>query len=77
MFIEQMQKERNGFIDQLLTANRKVGELETRLLQLERPTEKQPRSCSSVQFHWHHAYYGWRVEFAIVRADTRTRLIVF
>jgi len=33
--IEQMQKERNGFFDQLLTANRKVGELETQLLQLE------------------------------------------
>jgi hypothetical protein len=33
--IEQWQKERNGFFDQLLAANRKVGELETRLLQLE------------------------------------------
>jgi hypothetical protein len=32
--IEQMQKERNSFFDQLLTATRKVGELETRLLQL-------------------------------------------
>ena len=30
--IEQMEKERNGFFDQLLTANRKMGELETRLL---------------------------------------------
>jgi hypothetical protein len=38
--IEQMQKERNGFFDQLLTANRKVGELETRLLQLEGPKER-------------------------------------
>lgn len=35
--IEQIQKERTGFFDQLLTANRKVGELETRLLQLDRP----------------------------------------
>jgi hypothetical protein len=33
--IEQMQKERAGFFDQLLTANRKMGELETKLLQLE------------------------------------------
>jgi hypothetical protein len=33
--IEQMQKERTGFFDQLLSANRKVGELETKLLQLE------------------------------------------
>jgi hypothetical protein len=32
--IEQMQKERNGFIDQMLSANRKVGELENRLSQL-------------------------------------------
>jgi hypothetical protein len=35
LYIEQLHKERNGFFDQLLTANRKVGELETRLLQLE------------------------------------------
>ena len=35
--IEQMQKERTSFFDQLLAANRKMGELETRLLQLERP----------------------------------------
>lgn len=39
--IDQMQKERNGFFDQLLTANRKVGELETRLLQLEDSKLKQ------------------------------------
>lgn len=32
--IEQMQKERNSFFDQLLAANRKAGELETKLLQL-------------------------------------------
>jgi hypothetical protein len=38
--IEQLQKERNGFFDQLLTANRKMGELETRLLQLESPDAK-------------------------------------
>jgi len=36
IFIEQMQKERTGFFDQLLAANRKVGELETRL-QIEGP----------------------------------------
>jgi hypothetical protein len=33
--IEQMQKERDGFFNQLLTTNRKMGELENRLLQLE------------------------------------------
>jgi hypothetical protein len=37
--IEQMQKERNGFFDQLLTANRKVGESETKLLQIETSTD--------------------------------------
>jgi hypothetical protein len=31
-FIEQLQKERTGIFDQLLQANRKVGELETKLL---------------------------------------------
>ena len=36
-FIELMQKERAGFIDQIIVANRKVGELETKLLQLEGP----------------------------------------
>ena len=35
--IEQMQKERTGFFEQLLTANRKMGELETKLLQIEPP----------------------------------------
>jgi hypothetical protein len=35
--IEQMQKERDGFFNQLLTANRKMGELETKLLQVEGP----------------------------------------
>ncbi len=35
--IEQMQKERTSFFDQLLAANRKLGELETKLLQIESP----------------------------------------
>jgi hypothetical protein len=35
--IEQLQKERTSFFDQVLIATRKVGELETRLLQLEKP----------------------------------------
>jgi hypothetical protein len=38
LMIEHMQKERTGFFDQLLQANRKVGELESKLLQLEGPT---------------------------------------
>jgi hypothetical protein len=37
--IEQMQKERTGFFDQLLAANRKVGELETKLLQIQPPAK--------------------------------------
>ena len=40
-FIEQIQKERDGFVDQLLSASRKVGELETKLLQLEGPKTKE------------------------------------
>ena len=32
MVIDRMQKERDGFFEQLLTANKKVGELETKLL---------------------------------------------
>lgn len=35
-YIERMEKERTGFFDQLLQANRKVGELETKLLLLEK-----------------------------------------
>ena len=33
--IERMQKERDGFFEQLLTANRNVGALESKLLQIE------------------------------------------
>ena len=33
--IDRMQKERDGFIDQLLAANRKVGELQSRVLHIE------------------------------------------
>jgi hypothetical protein len=42
LFIEQMQKEWNGFFDQLLTASRKMGELETKLLQIE--SNKNPQT---------------------------------
>jgi chromosome segregation ATPase len=45
-FIEQLQKEREGFVDEragyvekLMSFNRKVGELENKLLQLEGPRE--------------------------------------
>jgi hypothetical protein len=38
-FVEQLQKERNGFFEQVLSANRKVGELEAKLLQLEKPKD--------------------------------------
>jgi hypothetical protein len=36
----QIQKERESFFDQLLTASRKMGELKTRLLQLVTSAEK-------------------------------------
>ena len=39
LYIEQLHKEREGFFEKLLTASKKVGELETRLLQLEGPRE--------------------------------------
>ena len=39
-FIEQLQKERDGFFKEVIKANRRVGELETRLLQLERPAKE-------------------------------------
>lgn len=35
--IDRMHKERDGFFEQLLTANRKMGELETKLMWLESP----------------------------------------
>jgi hypothetical protein len=40
-FIKQLQKERDGFFDQLLNASRKVGELETKLFQIESPARSQ------------------------------------
>jgi len=40
MFIEQLRQECDGFFDQLLTASRKAGELEMKLLQLEGPKTK-------------------------------------
>ena len=38
--IDELNKERKSFFDQLLAANRKVGELENKLLQIESPLEK-------------------------------------
>jgi len=40
MYIERMEKERDGFFEQVISANRKVGELEAKLLQLEAPKDK-------------------------------------
>jgi hypothetical protein len=37
--IGQMEKERLGFFEQVIAANRKVGELESKLLRLEAPKE--------------------------------------
>lgn len=39
--IDGMQKERDKFIEQMMSANRKMGELETKLLQLEQPGDTQ------------------------------------
>lgn len=41
--IDRLEKERDGFFGQLLDASRKMGELETKLLQLELPEPKRLR----------------------------------
>ena len=41
MVIDRMQKERDGFFEQLLIANQNVGALETKLLQIETPSRPQ------------------------------------
>jgi predicted RNase H-like nuclease (RuvC/YqgF family) len=53
-FIEQLQKERDGFdreregyVEKLMTFNRKVGELETKLLQLASPREENKDASTS------------------------------
>ena len=50
MFIEQLQKEREtfsaerqGYVEKLMNFNRRVGELETQLLQLAKPGENRAR----------------------------------
>lgn len=40
-FIEQLQKEREGFLERLVTGSHRIGELETRLLQLESPKNRR------------------------------------
>jgi len=40
-FADDAQKEREAFFDQLLAANRKMGELETKLLQIETSPHSQ------------------------------------
>ena len=45
-FIEQIKSEREGLLGQLVSSSRKVGELETRLLQLGAPVERTDTSDS-------------------------------
>ena len=47
MFIEHLTKERTEFVDQLMERSRKVGELETRLLQLDAPDNSAGRNADS------------------------------
>ena len=49
MWIEQLKDERKGILDQLITTTRKVGELETKLLQLQAPENTRP-AVSEGQF---------------------------
>jgi hypothetical protein len=39
-FIDQLQKEREGHIQQLITSSHRIGELETKLLQLDPPNKE-------------------------------------
>lgn len=50
MFIERLEREmesfsieRQGYVDKLMSFNRRVGELETQLLQLAEPEESRTR----------------------------------
>jgi hypothetical protein len=47
LFIARLEKERNGFFDQLLLANRKMGELETKLLTLGAPLKGERKLAVS------------------------------
>jgi len=42
-FIEQLRKERTTYVQDLMEASRRVGELETRLLQIEEPKSERPQ----------------------------------
>jgi len=43
MFIDQLKAERENFVQQLMTHSKRIGELETKLLQLEAPKQDPPR----------------------------------
>jgi hypothetical protein len=43
MFIEQLQKEREGLLNQVVTSSQRIGELETRLLGLTQRADNQRR----------------------------------
>jgi hypothetical protein len=46
-FIEQLQKEREGYVGQLIESSKRVGELESKLLQLTEPIRLQADSPST------------------------------
>ena len=55
MFIDQLQKDREAFvherqqlIDQLISSSRQIGELETKLLQIEAPKPQRPNLSEQV-----------------------------
>ena len=48
---EQFVRERETFVQQLMTQNHRIGELETQLLQLEGPQRGVPRSADTPDEH--------------------------
>ncbi len=46
-FIDQLQKERDGMFQEVIRASRQIGELETKLLQLDSPSNTRPKGLPS------------------------------
>jgi hypothetical protein len=47
-YIDRLEKEREGFVEKLMTSSHRLGELEAKLLQVEAPQQKEsPRVGTS------------------------------
>ncbi len=47
MFIERLQEEREDFVEKLMISSHRVGELETKLLQLQAPQDREESDVQS------------------------------